>query len=371
MQKIAFGSLTINTVLLILASNNIVALIIARLCSGYTFGLLYVTLIVMAGEIAPNQSRGLYTSLVYFFTFVGAFLFALVNMFYKYQNVNQTIGWISLGLLLAAMPFYYFFALETPHYHCMKNNHSEGLQTLLYLRNERVISNSRKEEFVMIQQSVARDTQSPAELPVLRNRIFYILVLLRFPVLFSFNQLLNRSQLHIIVLGMAPDSDYLFQPLLLAGIHVIIGLFAMCTIDRIKRMFFFTLPLLMAAVMILITGIASRIQDFYPFMFIILFEIFHGLGIGMTVDVLSGEGFAMQKKGIALSLLNGVYMLGHIVLIIITTQLELSEIANQVILIIHGVVLLLCGVIRLPDTKGLPLSEARTRISINYLGWKF
>lgn len=356
--------------LLILASNKIVALIIARLCSGYTFGLLYVTLLAMASEIAPRQCRALFTSLVYFFTFIGAFLFALVNTFYKFQNVNQIVGFISLGLLVLAVPFYYFFALETPHYHCMKNNHSEALQTLLYLRNERVISTSRKQEFVEIQMAVARDMQSSAELPVLRNRVFYILILLRLPVLFSFNQLLNRSQMDLIVTGIAPDSDYLFQPLLLAGIHTITGLIAMCTMDRFKRIYFFTIPLLVASVMVIITGSALSIDKFNPFIFIILFEIFHGFGIGMTVDVLSAEGFGMQKKGIALSLLNGFYMLGHVTFIIITMNVALSETANQVILCVHGGVLLICGLIRVPDTRHRQLNEARDLISINYLGWR-
>lgn len=363
--------MTINTVLLILASHKIVTLIIARLCSGYTFGLLYVTLIIMTGEIAPRQTRGLFTSLVYFFAFIGAFIFALVNMFHKYQNVHRTTGWISFGLLCAAVPCYYFFALETPHYHCMKNNHSDGLQMLLYLRNERVISNSRKAEFVDIQQSVARDMQSSSELPVFRNRIFYILALLRLPVLFSFNQLMNRSQLDIIVKGMAPDSEYLFQPLLLAGIHVIIGLIAMCSLDRFKRIYFFTIPLLVASVLIVITGSALSIPEFNPFVFIILFEVFHGLGIGMTVDVLTGEGFAIQKKGIGVSWLNAVYMLGHIIFISIAMSVELNETANQVILCVHGGVLFLCGLMRVPDTKQLPLNEARARINVNYLGRVF
>lgn len=359
--------MTINSVLLILAPDKIVALIISRLCSGYSFGLLYVDLIVMAGEMAPRQRRGLFTSLVYYFTFTGAFLFALVNMFHNQVNVNQALGWISLALLIIATPLYYFFALETPHYHCMKNNHSDGLQTLLYLRNERVISNTRKQEFVEIQQSVARDTQS-LELPILKNRVFYILCLLRLPVLVSFNQLLNRSQMDIIVKGMFPQSEYLFQPVLLASIHLIIGLIAMCTLDRIRRIYFFTLPLLLAAAMILITGGALSISEFNPFIFIILFEIFHGLGIGMTVDVLSGEGFGMQKKGTALSVLNLVFMLGHIVLIIMTTTIELSFRANQIILCVSGAVLFLCGCIRVGDTKQKPLNEARDLIDVNYLG---
>lgn len=356
--------------LLILASNKIVALIIARLCSGYTFGLLYVTLIAMTGEIAPRQSRGFFTSLVYFFTFLGAFLFALVNMFHKFQNVNQIVGWITLALLILAIPAYYFFALETPHYHCMKNNHSEGLQTLLYLRNERVISNSRKQEFVEIQQSVSRDTQS-LEMPVLKNRIFYILAILRVPVLLSFNSLLNHSQMNIIIKGLAPDSDYLFQPLMLAGIHIMIGLIAMFAIDKFKRIYFFTIPLLVASVFLLVTGSALSIKEFNPFVFIIMYEIFHGLGIGMTVDVVSGEGFAIQKKGIALSLLNAVYMLGHIVLIIITMSITIDEQTNQIILCVHGAALVICGLIRVVDTKQKTLNEARDLLSINFLAWKF
>lgn len=361
--------MTINTVLLILAPNKVVALIFARLCSGYTFGLLYVTLIVMAGEIAPRQKRGLFTSLVYFFTFLGAFLFALVNMFYKHQNVNQIVGWISLGLLLVAIPLYYFFSMDTPHYHCMKNNHSEGLQTLLYLRNERVISNSRKQEFVEIQQSVARDMQT-LELPVLRNRIFYILAILRIPVLLSFNQLLGRTQMDLVVEGMAPNSHYLFQPLLIAGIHVIIGLIAMFSLDHFKRIYFFTVPLLVGSVLLIVTG-ALSLSKFNPFIFIIMYEIFQGLGIGMTVDVLTGEGFGIHKKGIALSLLNAIYMLGNIVLIIIAMSIEPSKNAHQIILLVHGVALFLCGWIRVEDTKQKPLNEARDLISIKYFKWKF
>lgn len=364
--------MTINTILLILASNKLVALIIARLCSGYTFGLLYVTLLVMAGEIATNRFRGLFTSLVYFFSFLGAFAFALVNMFHKFQNVNQIVGWISLALLIAAVPFYYFFALETPHYHVMKNNHSDGLQSLLNLRAERVISNALKQEFVEIQQSVARDLQiQSVEIPLLKNRNFYILALLRLPVLFSFNQLLNRSQLDIIVSGMAPESQYLFQPVLLAGVHLIIGLKAMCTLDRFQRIYFFTLPLLLAAVMLLITGSVLSIKDFNPFMFIILFEIFHGLGIAMTVDVVTGEGFSLKKKGLAISLLNSLYMLGHIVMIIVAMSVKLDQTANQVILCVHGALLFLCGLMRLSDTKQLSLHEARTRIHVNVFGWEF
>lgn len=359
--------------LLILASNKVVAIIIARLCSGYTFGMLYVTLIVMASEIAPFRNRGLFTSLVYFSAFLGAFIFALVNMFHKFQNVNQTIGWISLGLLVGAVPCYYFFALETPHFHIMKNNHSDGLQTLLYLRAERVISNSLKQEFVDMQQSVARDLQSQGDglLPVLKNRNFYILALLRLPVLFSFNQMLNRSQLDIIVRGIGPNSDYLFQPLLLAGIHVIIGLIAMCSLDRFKRLYFFTIPLLIAAVMIIVAGATLSIPKFNPFVFIILFEIFHGLGIGMTVDVLTAEGFPLQKKGIAISMLNGLYMCGHIILIIVSMYVKLNTLANQVILGVHGGLLLICGLIRLPDTKQQSLQEARRLININFLGWMY
>lgn len=372
-QKIAFGSLTLNTVLLILASNKVVAIIIARMCSGYTFGMLYVTLIVMASEIAPFCNRGLFTSLVYFFAFLGAFIFALVNMFHKFHNVNQTIGWISLGLLIGAVPFYYFFALETPHYHIMKNNHSDGLQTLLYIRAERVISNSLKQEFVDIQQSVARDLQSQGDglLPVLKNRNFYILALLRLPVLFSFNQLLNRSQLDIIVSGIGPYSKYLFQPLLLAGIHVIIGLIAMFSLDRLKRLYFFTIPLLIASIMIIVTGATLSIPKFNPFVFIILFEIFHGLGIGMTVDVVTAEGFPLQKKGIAISMLNGLYMCGHVILIIVSIYVELNTLTNQVILCVHGGLLLICGLIRLPDTRQQSLQEARRLININFLGWTF
>lgn len=361
--------MTLNTVLLILASNNIVALIIARVCSGYTFGLLYVTLIAMSGEIAPRAHRGFFASLVYFFTFIGAFLFALVNMFHKFQNVNQLVGWTTLGLLISAVPCYYFFALETPHYHCMKNNHSEALQALLYLRNERVISNLRKEEFVDIQQSVARDVHN-LDLPVLKNRIFYILILLRIPVLFSFNQLLNSSQMDLVIKGMVPESEYLFQPLLLAGIHLIIGLIAMCTLDKLRRLYFFTVPLLVASIFIIVTGSALSIKNFNPFMFIIMYEIFHGLGIGMTVDVVSAEGFPMQKKGIALSLLNGFYMLGHTVLIIIAMNIELNQVTNQVILCVHGAVLFLCGWIRVADTKQKSMNEARDSIAINFLGWK-
>lgn len=336
-----------------------IALVFARIISGYGHGTAYLALIIYASEISTDQNRGKLISLIHMGHVSGILLFSIIVPFTvaeKQIEIVHLMGVLSGVFSLIALPVHHFFAYESPACLIRKGNDLDAQENIVKFRNDKYITAEIRDDFQNLKEMVMRDSRFVGS--IWRLSPFYFILFLKMLSVIVFNYPLNVTRINLAKATITSLKDYPFQPVLLSVIRFLFGLVVVFVIDGIgrKRTLSWSIRTSFIAMFVLSIGYVASSQTI-PIIFNFAFELFSSMGTMMTIDVYSGEAFTMTKKGIGLSLANCVENLFQIVLMLIGIGFGITYVCSFVVLFVAAAYLLLFSFVNLPETRKIPLPD--------------
>lgn len=336
-----------------------VALVFARVVSGYGHGTAYLALIIYASEIATTENRGKLISLIHMGHVSGILLFSIIVPFTvaeKQIEIVHLMGITSGVFALIALPLHHFFTYESPACLIKKGNDLDAQENIVKFRNAKYITAEIRDDFQSMREMVMRDSRFVGS--IWRLSSFYFILFLKMLSVIVFNYPLNVTRINLAKATITGLKDYPFQPLLLAAIRFLFSLVIVFVIDGTgrKRTLSWSVRTSFIAMLVLSIGYVTSSQTI-PIIFNFAFEIFSSMGTLMTIDVYSAEAFNMSKKGIGLSLANCVENFFQIVLLLIGIGFGITHVCSFVVLFVAAAYLLLFVFVNLPETRKIPLPD--------------
>ncbi|XP_037038618.1 glucose transporter GlcP-like [Bradysia coprophila] len=349
----------IGSIITIFSARSVVALIFARVISGYGHGTAYLALMIYAAEISTNQNRGKLISLIHMGFVSGIVLFSVMVPFTvaeKQIEIVHLMGVLSGALAVVALPLHHFFTYESPAFLIKVGNDLDGQENLVKFRNDKYITPEIRDEFQGLKDMVMRDSRFVGS--IWRLSSFYFLLFLKMLSVIVFNYPLNVTRINLAKATITSLQDYPFQPLLLSAIRFLFSLVIVFVIDGTgrKRSLSWSVRTSFIAMLVLSIGYVASSQTI-PIIFNFAFELFSSMGTLMTIDVYSGEALNMAKKGIGLSLANCVENLFQIVLLSIGIGFGITYVCSSAVLFVAAAYLLLFVFVNLPETRKVPLPD--------------
>ncbi|KAJ6636029.1 Sugar transporter ERD6-like 7 [Pseudolycoriella hygida] len=362
---IGIAAQLIGSIITIFSARSVVALVFARVLSGYGHGTAYLALIIYASEIATKDNRGKCIALIHMSYVSGIVLFSLIVPFTvaeKQIEIVHLMGVLSGAFSLIALPLHHFFTYESPASLIKKGNDLEAQENIVKFRNAKYITNEIRADFQHLREMVMRDSRFVGS--VWRLSPFYFILFLKMLGVIVFNYPLNVTRINLAKATITSLGDYPFQPLLLSVIRFLFSLVIVFVIDGTgrKRSLSWSIRTSFVAMLILAIGYVASSQTI-PIIFNFAFEVFSSMGTLMTIDVYSGEAFNMAKKGIGLSLANCIENFFQIVLLLVGIGFGITYVCSSAVLFIAAAYLLIFVFVNLPETRKVPLPDVTSKFT--------
>lgn len=358
-QGIGIAAQLIGSIITVFSAKAVVALVFARLITGYGHGTAYLALIIYASEISTSQNRGKLISLIHMGFVSGILLFSIIVPFTvaeKQIEIVHLMGVTTGALAIVALPLHHFFTYESPAYLIKIGNDLDAQENIVKFRNDKYITSEIREDFQGLKEMVMRDARFVGS--IWRLSSFYFILFLKMLSVIVFNYPLNMTRISLAKATITSLKDYPFQPLLLSAIRFLFGLVIVLVIDGTgrKRTLSWSIRTSFIAMLVLSIGYVTSSQTI-PIIFNFAFELFSSMGTLMTIDVYSAEAFNMTKKGIGLSLANCVENFVQIILLLIGIGFGITYVCSFVVLFVAAAYLFLFVFVSLPETRKIPLPD--------------
>lgn len=364
-QGIGIAAQLIGSIITVFSARSVIALVFARIVSGYGHGSAYLALIIYASEISTHKNRGKLICLIHMGQVVGILLFSIIVPFTvaeKQIEILHLMGVTTGAFALIALPLHHFFTYETPPCLIKRGNDLDAQENIVKFRNDKYITPEIRDDFHNIRDMVMADSRFVGS--IWRLSPYYFILFLKMLSVIVFNYPLNMTRISLAKATITSLQDYPFQPVLLSGIRFLFSLVILFIIDGTgrKRTLSWSIRTSFIAMLILSIGYVSNSLTI-SIIFNFAFEIFSSMGTLMTIDVYSGEAFNMTKKGIGLSLANCVENFFQIVLLIIGIGFGITYVCSFVVLFIAAAYLLLFVFVNLPETRKVPLPDVPSKFT--------
>lgn len=365
----------ISCVLLIEGSTNIIAIISSRIIAGITHGTVYLTVLLHACEIADKRVRGLVVSSINLCLMVGVLIHTSVlreKQAIKEQGVdpNRMIGMYGLIFLFIGILLIIFFEMESPVFLLRQKENRKALDVMVRLRCESHETRDIREAFQELKVMVNEDSTSSQYVFVKDNKFpLFIVGLLKFGFLLSFNQVINHEMLTTTSRMLDyPIFDY--SGIYLISVRLLTMIVTMFTNDfnrKVHALCSMWFPGLLIATMIVFLKAHLDMSDSIKFVYFIMVQFFTGIGIGAVADIYTSEAFNTTVKPVSIFFLTSIEMILQSALVLVNS-IDLIEYFLWIMTVYSGLMITISIILyfRLPDTCKLSLRQARNAFKFNY-----
>ncbi|XP_058455389.1 facilitated trehalose transporter Tret1 [Malaya genurostris] len=358
--------------ILLLTTNNIVQLLVARLIQGFGVGFVMTVQTMYIGEIASDQYRGALGSLMQLCIVSGILYVYVIGPYVSYAALQWAC--LALPILFSAT---FFFMPETPTYYITKGRHNDASKSLQFLRG--MSADGVQDELKKTTQSVEeamRNKASVMDLFQTKGNVKALIIcsgLISFQQLSGVNVILFYSQTIFAKTGssLAPE----ISTILVGIVQVLASGATPLIVDRLGRK-----PILLASAggmciahglmglyfyMDFIKSDAVESISWLPIFALIFFVTLYCVGFGPLPWAVLGEMFRADVKPIASSIVASTcWVLGFLVLQFFSSLDE--AVGSHWSFWIFGI---LCGVAfvftltTMMETKGLTLEEIQEELN--------
>jgi hypothetical protein len=338
-----------------------------RALAGIGHGLIYITTIIYAGEIAVKHARGRILATLHVSTFLGMLIYSLytVNSNPKTSllDPNQITGIITLVCTAIAGICGYFLTHDSPVHLIQKDGDAEAKRVMMKLRNETEETTSLNEDFMELKTMVSEDQ-------LLSSSIFSdgnIRPLLIMTVLRVFGVIVFNFPLNFVRAVFAIPHTGEYTSVLISGIRTASGLISLILLDRAPRFQLFFISSVPASMSLLIAAVTYAaglldIGDDATLVSVVLFDFMSGLAIIQLVGIFSAEAFPTTKKVNSLVVTIAVEYILHILLILLmmNTSYERGTILTiQFTCLVVMIMSVIFLILKLPATLKQSLRQTR------------
>lgn len=341
-------------------------MLLARLFIGYGFGMTYLTLLALSGELSSKLNRGMITSLIQLSITIGIFVFSLTNdliLGTGHYKLNRVIAILSLLLIVIAYILNYFITTESPVYLLGIEKYSDASLLIKRLRDEEHESSDTRYEYEQMRIMVLQD-QMERRLTIFKSSTFYFLLCIKTLSIFTFTNPLNYIRLTMATPNMGPIFGYHFHATILIFVKLLISLIPLFTMDIIGRRAHIIWTGRILPFILIFLGICVILNaKWVVWIPLVLYEIATGLGLLMAIDTISTEIFLTCKKGTGLSF--AIFIENVLQIILLSPSIFIgpttSKVFHYVPIFITAFLVVFLGFIEIPETKNKSLKEARKK----------
>lgn len=347
-------------------------LLIGRIFAGLSHGIVYVTFLIHAGEIANPRLRGFKVSLVHVSLFLGVFVSSTMN-FVKtddegltgHSNFNFYMGIAALVYLIIGGVSMYFFFVESPVFYIKKQQSQKAQDLIMKLRNENELSDDTRGDFEDLQLMVTEDLRDGDNVCSSENvKSLSSMIILKLAFVCTFNMPLNMTWLAITSQELR-DGDMDTSAVALTSVRLLTLFVVILFIDCVRR----SLAGIAACALSLITltltlsTIIDTINDNANLMMSLAFlaQFFSAIGVGIHADVYSTECYSSLKKPMSIAFTTAVELLAQILLVLYSFYSVMSP--HWILAIMTGILIgtFLTVIIKFPDTARISLVAAKIK----------
>lgn len=357
------------------------SILFARILAGFTHGLVYPIIIIQCSEIAMPNIRGASLALIHICIILGLFVVSMFELMKtdireEFANVNFLLGLMALICgLISATPNY--FTKVSPVQYLVEKKEAKALKVMLFLNAESRETNSIRNEFNELRAMVEEDETSSYKMLADGNLSPLILVLLmKIAYVLSFNLLLNLSRYSSTNMFVVQRTSQDFVILAAFFIRLSTSLITLCSIDALGRRKLFLISSGGASLTLFVFGIfgAAYWNSTANGTLLIIFEIFCGLGVGITADVYSGEAFGTFKKGKSIAFVTTIEYFLQICIILIAVPITRTTVSiTSFVCSIFMLAITVYLYFMLPETAKKSIRQTRNEFKRQegaYLFWK-
>ncbi|XP_039970679.1 uncharacterized protein LOC120782455 [Bactrocera tryoni] len=350
----------------------------ARYLNGFAVGLVFVPMMVLIGESVISEKRGEFAALVEMGSFaLGIFLQTLFTAAYYdftptiYNEFGSTqvhgitvIVCGALSLLLS-----YFFFIESPVYHLLRNNENEAINCLRRLQHPSVYTHETHQQFDELKRyiDVNERIDSLAVPALLKLCLHRALVSLAFSPLTIIALVLASS------VNVGPRDTW---PLVIFGLLFWLGtLVPACIMDTVGRKKVLLIGALVFGVMaFVIGGIFFDLINLYSssqmgiVMYMLFISAFFAGFFSAPSSAYLTEAFPLHLKPFYIAAAFAVQMLVLLIIGVCTFDRDSLE-AYYITSGVFYVAFFAAGIVFLPETKQISLRNAQSKFTTLMNGW--
>ncbi|CAO1436498.1 unnamed protein product [Diamesa serratosioi] len=358
----------IGAILLITLPDYLYAVIFGRFFSGIGHGLAYTAVLIHLADNSINHRRGLHGATIYLFIFSGIII---GNVSFTTMDSTRFVGVVSAAITLFSLLHILLLYKESVVTLIEKGHDEEAINVMVSLRSESNDTREIRNDFVEMKAMVTEDAVKTTQIFKDGNLTPLIqMLLLRIAFVMSFNLPLNTIRLSMIHnLSAIENSTY---RLLIASVYTIVGLVVLFTIDNGRRPHFLA-SAGGASLLLIIQGVLfAFVDDIYnsiSLALLIIYQIFCGIGLGLTSDVYSSEAFRSIKRPASIAFTSILENVLQIMFVILADNLIRTSISDIIVLLVCGTVIGLITTyfyFTLPETNNMSIRQTRdTFLKIN------
>lgn len=336
----------------------------ARIISGIAHGIVYLTVLIHASEVAVPKLRGMIVASAHLCVFVGVFISSSTLIpVYKIRSYEvdptQLMGLIGLKCIVAGLLIAIFLNRESPVFLIKKYREEEAMMVLMRLRSESHETMSISHDFEEFHEMILEDNNSSLNL-FKYWRSFAFVMLLKIVFVSSFNMPLNNYFLELAKLHFY-DAEDDKTGVVLSGVRWAAMLLGMFAID-FKRLTLFFISTMSTALILLFILLKPISDESYGSVIVTIgFQLFAGIAIGQIGDIFSSDAVNTRVKPYFIAITSMLENLIQILLIVSYFYLKISIVNFMACFCLLLAVGATIGLTILPDTSWLSLRNARNK----------
>lgn len=346
------------------------AVLISRLFSGAAYGISYVTVLVHGSEIVNQRQRGMVLISIHFMQAIGITFFGTIIMAIKdVESLHplRLIALVSIVSAIVGIVVTFIFTEESPVNLIQHKLDQEALQIMIRVRSESEETVAIRNEFTELKTMVEEDEMNNnGWLSDGNSRPIFLIFLMKISFVLSFNFSLNMV---ILNNNTIVQDGYDITVTVLSIARMLTIVVALFTIEFGRRLHFL-IGSTGAGVLLIAQGVLFAIVEVPSDSFIlpltILFQIFSGIGLGFTSDVMASEAFNSLKKANSIAFVTALEYILQMILIAIYQLIEQSNTTRLIILVACGAFMLpitLTLYFKLPETAKMSIRQTRSEFT--------
>ncbi|RZF41991.1 hypothetical protein LSTR_LSTR011132, partial [Laodelphax striatellus] len=291
--------------IVILFSKTAIGIYIARFLGGTVGGSAFTVVPIYICEIATPRVRGALNSITLIMAWCGVLFEYAVGPYVSYYNLNTLSGIVSLVVLLLT-----FLIPESPYYYVMINQHDQAAKSLAWLRCS--TTEDIRPEMVTIEETVTNAMKHKKGMGDLLGTAGNRKAFLMTSVLVVVTRLSGISVIIAYAAQAVPDTGMITTDqcaMLICGTWIVVGLMATSFISYFERKPLTVVSCLGCSFAAFIYGLYHFLQihstldltvySWVPLASLLLHSAFFAVGLGCVPNMIQGELFPSNIKGVA------------------------------------------------------------------------
>lgn len=345
----------------------------SRLFGGFSYGIVYVTILIHAAEVSHAGYRGINVSSIHLIFMLGILVGNIdtlsinVDTSKLIMDPHQVPRYLGIFNVIIALTFGLFFHRESPVFYLKRSKVDRAMEILTRLRSESDVTDKIRREVDDHQQMILQDSIASGNICHPRNlKGLILLKIMRLSSVAIFNLILNIFLLREVSNALNDEKK---DP---ANVALCIVKFIIMVITThlsvITRKLVFKISSLGSFICFTVIFIAIMIEgdgSFVTLVFVFVLQITTA-SLNSIFDIYATEAFSINTKPLSIAFTSSIEFLTHFGIVILYFYADAGlSITAKKMTFVAACSMLVISIISflIPDTTNLSLKNARAKLA--------